>query len=91
MDGPDKRSCHQFNPPGFITEQADLLEVALQREWTKAISPNMMPDEKKAVSSLLGRAIKDDISFFFREAGKMSRRFRANESRPDRAWDPTLL
>lgn len=61
-------SCRQFNPPGEITALADACESVYRREWPKAINPRMTSDERKAMSSLINKALKDPISFIFREA-----------------------
>jgi transcription initiation factor TFIID subunit 2 len=61
-------SCRQFNPPGDITALADGLEAVYWKEWPKVVSPKMTGDEKKAMMSLINRALKEPICLFFREA-----------------------
>lgn len=42
-------------------------EALYWREWAKAVSPRMTPDEKKAMVSLVNRAFKEPLSFIFRD------------------------
>lgn len=61
-------SCRKFNPPGDITALADRVEDLYWREWPKAVSPIMSPEEKKNMIALLNKSLKDPVSEFFREA-----------------------
>lgn len=47
---------------------ADATEAIYRREWPKAIDPRMTPEEKRAMSSLLAKAMKEQLSVIFREA-----------------------
>jgi transcription initiation factor TFIID subunit 2 len=67
----DKYSCRKFNPPGDpVVFLADSTEAVYWREWRKAVSPKMTPAERKDMSKLLDKLLKDDDSFIFREAGE---------------------
>jgi transcription initiation factor TFIID subunit 2 len=63
----DRSSCRQFNGPGDISDLANKTEAVYRREWPKAIDPRMTPEEKRAMNSLLVRAIKEPTSHIFRE------------------------
>ena len=69
------KNCRQFNVPGdSITLLADAVEAIYWREWPKAVSTKMLPAEKKDLSAMLGRALRDPVSLYFREAGELSRK-----------------
>lgn len=61
-------SCRQFNPAGPITDLADHVEATYKREWPKIMSPTFTDAERKSMVALLNRALREDISYFFREA-----------------------
>jgi hypothetical protein len=63
----DRSSCRQFNGPGDISDLANKTEAVYRREWPKAIDPRMTLEEKRAMNSLLTRAIKEPTSHIFRE------------------------
>jgi len=46
---------------------ADKTEAVYRKEWPKAIDPRMTPDEKRAMSSLITRAMKEPLGIVFRE------------------------
>lgn len=46
---------------------ADATEAVYRREWSKAIDPKMTPEEKRTMSSLILKAMKEQLSYFFRE------------------------
>jgi transcription initiation factor TFIID subunit 2 len=50
-----------------MSRLADDTEAVYRREWPKAVDPRMTPDEKRAMSSLLTRAMKEQLSLVFRE------------------------
>jgi hypothetical protein len=63
-------SCRQFNNPGFgVVEAADALQRVFWREWPKAVSSRMTPSERRDMSVLLGKALKDPIGWMFYVAG----------------------
>lgn len=47
---------------------AAMNEALYWKEWPKAVSPKLTPDERKAMSALVNRALKDPVSTIFREA-----------------------
>ncbi|ORY34750.1 hypothetical protein BCR39DRAFT_514465 [Naematelia encephala] len=61
------KNCRQFNTPGdFAYQAAEATEKSYWREWTKAVSPRMTADERKAMSGLLSKALKDiDAQIFW--------------------------
>ena len=63
-------NCWQFNPPGPITACADFVEKVFWQEWPKAVNPNMTPEEKKVVSGILSRSLKEAVGLLFREPGE---------------------
>ena len=40
---------------------ADTTEAVYRREWSKAIDPRMTPEEKRAMASLLTKAMKEPL------------------------------
>ncbi|RXK36392.1 hypothetical protein M231_06358 [Tremella mesenterica] len=60
-------NCWQFNPPGPITVCADTLERVYWQEWSRVVNPKMTADERKAMSALLAKSMKEQLSLFFRE------------------------
>jgi transcription initiation factor TFIID subunit 2 len=46
---------------------ADALEASYRKEWQKVMSPRLTVDEKKAMTALLARSLKEKSSLFFRE------------------------
>ena len=46
---------------------ADTTEAVYRKEWPKAIDPRMTPDEKRAMSALIARAMKEPLGIVFRE------------------------
>jgi transcription initiation factor TFIID subunit 2 len=50
-----------------MSDLADTTEAVYRREWSKAIDPRMTPDEKRAMSSLITRAMKEPLGNIFRE------------------------
>jgi hypothetical protein len=51
----------------------------------------MLPDEKKALSALLARALKDEHSFYFRDAGEEANGGWTDVSRSHRPGNPDLF
>lgn len=66
-------SCRQFNPPGDITAAADHLEAVYRKELPRLLSPKMTADEKKAMTALVNRSLKEKLSVVFRTAGELSK------------------
>ncbi|KAK4688551.1 transcription initiation factor TFIID subunit 2, partial [Tremellales sp. Uapishka_1] len=58
-------NCRQFNPPGYIPDLVSAIESAYWKEWPKAVSSKMTPDERKAMISLLVRAMKEPTAVIF--------------------------
>ena len=63
----DTNSCRQFNGPGEISALADKTEAVYRREWPKAVDSRMTPEEKRAMNTLLARAIKEPMAHIFKE------------------------
>ncbi|WWC92779.1 uncharacterized protein L201_007738 [Kwoniella dendrophila CBS 6074] len=61
-------NCRQFNPPGEITNLADIVESIYWKEWPKVVSSKMTPDERKLMGALINQAIKNPQSEWFRTA-----------------------
>lgn len=45
-------------------------EALFWKEWAKAASSRLNAEEKKALLALVNRALKDPVSFIFREPGE---------------------
>lgn len=60
-------NCRQFNPPGPITDAAATVEALYWKEWSKAVSQKLLPDERKALIAVINRAFRDQLSALFRE------------------------
>jgi transcription initiation factor TFIID subunit 2 len=63
-------SCRLFNGPSEAFDLANKMEMAYWREWPKAVSPKMTPEERKAMGALLNRAMREPASEWFRVAGE---------------------
>jgi len=54
-------NCRQFNPPGtFPVLQADVLEKAFRKEWSKAMERRLDPAEKRSLQSVLNKLRADE-------------------------------
>lgn len=61
-------SCRKFNGPGDISALADEVEAFYRKEWPRVANPKLTADERKAMLALVNKALKEDISYLFREA-----------------------
>lgn len=60
-------NCRQFNPPGPITDAAAITEALYWKEWPKAVSQKLLPEERKALTAVINRSFRDPLSQLFRE------------------------
>lgn len=42
-------------------------EALFWKEWPRAVNPRMTPDERKAMTALINRSFKEQLSLIFRE------------------------